>query len=247
MTAPDPWADLRHRTDARIALGRAGDGLPTARVLEFQYAHARARDAVHRPLDEALLRARLPDPNAAVTVRSAAPDRAAYLKRPDLGRRLAPESEAVLDRASGEGPFDAVFVLADGLSALALHENGPALLAATMERLPGWTFAPPVIAHQARVALGDAVAPRLKARMAVMLIGERPGLSAADSLGVYLTWDARPGRRNAERNCISNIRAGGLGADQAADLLAWLMAEARRLGLTGVALKADRPPLLENG
>ena len=232
--AADPWAPLRATTRARIGLGRAGDAPPLAEVLAFQLAHARARDAVHAPLDVAALRDAL-TPLPSVVVRSQAADRDTYLRRPNLGRALDPPCSDLL-----RGPCEAVFVIADGLSAVAVQRHAVPLLGATLARLDGWAVAPIVIATQARVALGDAIGGALNAELCAVLIGERPGLSAADSLGVYLTYRPRIGRRDAERNCISNIHAGGLSYDAAADMLAWLMTEARRRRLTGVGLKDDR-------
>ncbi|HYN37761.1 MAG TPA: ethanolamine ammonia-lyase subunit EutC, partial [Rhodospirillales bacterium] len=221
---------------ARIALGRSGDALPTERLLEFQRDHARARDAVHLAFDaERVLRDLAPA--SCVVVRSQAPDRVTYLQRPDLGRRLNPDDRALLPQANA----DASFVVCDGLSALGVHTSAAALINAMLPRLDGWRLAPVVLARQGRVALGDDVALALGARMVAVLIGERPGLSAADSLGVYLTWAPRADTRDAERNCISNIRPGGLGIDAAAAQLLFLMAEARRLECSGVALKADHP------
>jgi ethanolamine ammonia-lyase small subunit len=233
----DPWAVLRSATRARVALGRAGDALPTARELEFRAAHAAARDAVHQPLDPALVRAHLPGAEL-LEVHSAAPDRATYLQRPDLGRQLAEGTE--LPR----GDADLAVVVADGLSPRAVHEHAAGLVTALLERLPGWTVAPLVLAHQARVALGDAVGEALGARAVVVLIGERPGLSSADSLGVYLTWDPRPGRVDSERNCVSNVRPPhGLSYAQAADTVAALLGAARELGASGVVLKDEGPSL----
>jgi ethanolamine ammonia-lyase small subunit len=169
-----------------------------------------------------------------VRVTSAAAGRAEYLKRPDLGRRLA----AGTDLEPGE--YDVVLVLADGLSPLAVQNHGVPMLAAILSRLDGWRVAPVVIATEARVALGDEVASAIGARSVVVLVGERPGMSSTDSLGIYFTFDARRGRRDSERNCLSNIRPPhGTGYEAAATTLAMLMAEARRLGLSGVALKAD--------
>lgn len=230
-----PFTLLREATQARIGLGRSGNALPTTPMLDFQHAHARARDAVHAPLDTDLLRRELGDLQA-VTVSSRAPDRATFLQRPDLGRSLDPASIGIL---SG-GSYDAAFVLADGLSAAAVHAHAASLLLATISRLDGWRIAPPVFANQSRVALGDEIGGALGADQVVMLIGERPGLSAADSLGVYLTWNPRPGRRDSERNCISNIRPPhGLSYEDAADRTAWLMNEARRRRLSGILLKDE--------
>ena len=224
------FAALRLATSARVGLGRAGQGLPTAPMLDFQLAHARARDAVHAALDVGRLAAAIALPSIAVD--SAAPDRATYLQNPGLGRRLG--SAASLPR----GDHDLALVLADGLSALAVQTHAPALVAALAARLSDWSIAPVVIARQGRVAIGDPIGEALGARMVVVLIGERPGLSAPDSLGAYITFAPRPGRQDSERNCVSNIRdPGGLSPDQAADKIAWLLAEARRLGFTGVDLK----------
>ncbi len=239
--ARDPWQGLGRHTAARIALGRSGDGLPTARLLEFQRDHARARDAVHLPFDAEAVATTISVLPTRI-VHSRATDRATYLRRPDLGRRLDDGDRARL--AAEAGDFDVAFVVCDGLSALAVHASAPALMAALVPRLDGWRIAPVVLAHQGRVALGDDIATALTARMVVVLIGERPGLSAADSLGVYLTWAPRIGATDAERNCISNIRPGGMSAEAAAAQLGWLMAEARRLKLSGVGLKGDAPPTL---
>ncbi|AWK88991.1 ethanolamine ammonia-lyase subunit EutC [Azospirillum thermophilum] len=235
---PDPWARFRTATRARIGLGRSGDGLPTAALLDFQLAHARARDAVHGAVDFDRLAADLA-PLPSLRVHSAAADRAVYLRRPDLGRRLDEASRAAL----AAGRWDIVFVVADGLSAAAVQAHAAPLVRACAERLRGWEIAPVVLAGQGRVALGDEVAERLGARLVAMLVGERPGLSVADSLGVYLTWDPKPGRLDSERNCISNIHADGLPIGAAADKLCWLATEAARLKLTGVALKEDAPAL----
>jgi ethanolamine ammonia-lyase small subunit len=242
----DPWAVLRSATRARVALGRAGDALPTARELEFRAAHAAARDAVHQPLDPALVRAALDSAlhgtalagRELLEVHSAAPDRATYLQRPDLGRQLAEGTS--LPRADA----DLAVVIADGLSPRAVHEHAAGLVTALLERLPGWSVAPLVLASQARVALGDAVGEALGARAVVVLVGERPGLSSADSLGVYLTWEPRPGRVDSERNCVSNVRPPhGLSYAQAADTVAALLAAARELGASGVVLKDEGPAL----
>ena len=244
----DPWSALRRATPARVGLGRTGDAMPLRPVLDLQLAHARARDAVHEALDVAALSAALTTalgPHRVVSVRSAAPNRATYLKRPDLGRALDPACGAKLARDAGVPP-DCVFVLADGLSAVAVARHAPALLAACLPLLAtclpdGVSVAPLVIATQARVALGDAVGEALRARLCVVLIGERPGLSAADSLGAYVTYDPRIGRRDAERNCVSNIHGAGLGIGEAARQVAWLIREGLARRVTGIALKADDP------
>ncbi|HLZ74635.1 ethanolamine ammonia-lyase subunit EutC [Phenylobacterium sp.] len=239
LPANDPLEVLRRATSARVALGRAGQGLPTAPMLAFQLAHAKARDAVHAALDVEALRASLGAD--LVVVDSAAPDRAAYLSDPDLGRKLAAGAPAL-----PHGDHDLAIVIGDGLSATAVQAHAAAVVVALRRRLPGWKIAPIVVARQARVAIGDPIGEALGARAVVVLIGERPGLSAADSLGAYITWGPRPGRHDSERNCVSNIRApGGLAPEQAADKIAWLLTEARRMGMTGVALKDRETPAAE--
>lgn len=250
-----PWQALRAYTDARIALGRAGHSQPTAAHLALQLAHARARDAVHLPLDglgvaAAVQALGLPT----LLLHSAAPDRSTYLQRPDLGRCLDAASQRQLqDGRAARRRFDLAFVVADGLSALAIHQNAAALLQALLRRLQAddcsWTVAPVAIVEQGRVAVGDEVGAALQADAVVVLIGERPGLSSPDSLGLYLTWAPRPGRSDAERNCISNVRPAGLAVDTAAVRLHALLAEARRRRLSGVALKDETPAAaaLESG
>jgi ethanolamine ammonia-lyase small subunit len=242
--AGDPWLPLRALTPARIALGRAGVSLPTAAHLDFQLAHARARDAVHDALDVPALRRDLQAAGfESLAVRSGAGSREIYLRRPDLGRRLDAESRERL--AAMRGAPDAVFVVADGLAASAAQRHAVPVIAAAAARLgaDGWRLAPVVVAQQGRVALADEVGAQLGAALAVVLLGERPGLSAPDSLGAYLTWEPRVGRTDAERNCISNIRPEGLAYDLAAATLVHLMTGARRRRLSGVALKADRGPI----
>jgi ethanolamine ammonia-lyase small subunit len=230
------WLRFTSVTRARIGLGRAGDALPTRHLLDFQFAHACARDAVATPVDFAALAAQLA-PAPTVRVHSAACDRSTYLRRPDLGRVLAPQSAARLS----EGPYDAVFVIADGLSASAVQTHAAPTLKAVSARLSGWTIGPVVLAEQARVALGDDIGARMSAAMIVVLIGERPGLTVPHSLGAYLTYAPQVGRRDAERNCISNIHTHGLSYEAAAAKLEWLMSQARMARLTGVALKEDAP------
>ncbi len=245
--ARDPWARLRQATRARIGLGRAGDAMKIGDVLDFQFAHAKARDAVHTKLDVATLRAALP---SGIEVHSEAPDRETYLRRPDLGRRLAPDCLPLLP----EGEYDAALVIADGLCATAVMQNAVPVYEAVAERLRGFKLAPPIIATQARVALGDDIGEALGAKLVAVLIGERPGLTVSDSLGIYLTYNPRRGTLDSARNCISNVHAhGGLSHGAAADMLAWLMREALRRGLTGVGLKEasglthdDATPLVES-
>ena len=237
--APARWNDLRRFTPARIALGRAGNGLPTAAHLDFQAAHAAARDAVHAALDVAALQSDLAAIGLdSIAVHSAAPDRHAYLLRPDLGRRLREADRGSLPAAAGAMSF----VVCDGLSAVAVQRHAPALLGCLVPALNqrAVSLAPVVIAEQGRVALGDDIGEAMGAKAVAVLIGERPGLTAADSLGVYLTWQPRRGRTDAERNCISNIRPDGLAPPAAADKLLWLIGEMRRLRLTGVALKDEQ-------
>jgi len=217
---PDPWADLRAHTQARLALGRAGSALPTAELLRFGMAHAQARDAVHVLLDAQGLAAELElEGWSTRQVHSAAPDRATYLLRPDLGRRLS-DADARAWREQppdGGATIDLLLVVADGLSSLAVARQSPPLIEAIRQQAPaGWTLGPVVIAQQARVALGDEVGALLGARLVAVLIGERPGLSSPDSLGIYLTWRPQLGRSDAERNCISNVRPEGLPPDTAA-------------------------------
>ena len=245
--APDPWTALRSHTAARIALGRSGASLPTAELLRFDLAHAMARDAVHTPFEIEPLRDALAAHGfETLVVESAAPDRATYLHRPDLGRRPSSRSVALLADVAG-GACDVLCVVGDGLSALAVHRHAAALLIELRPRLEaqGFGLGPVVLARQARVALGDPLGAALNARCVVMLIGERPGLSSPDSLGAYLTWAPRAGRSDAERNCVSNIRPEGLAPADAAHKIAWLLMAARRLGATGVALKdaSDVPAL----
>lgn len=230
----DPWSELRRLTPARIALGRAGASLPTREVLGFGLAHARARDAVHQALDSTKLRRELERAGHAPTlVRSAATDRQTYLTRPDLGRRLAEGTRL-------EGRAEIAVAIEDGLSAIAVQAHAvPLLEELTKTNAARWAGARIVIALQGRVALGDEIGERLGARLAVVLIGERPGLSSPDSLGIYLTYAPRVGRTDAERNCISNVRPQGLDYAQAARRLDWLAAAALARGLTGVGLKDE--------
>lgn len=240
LTHPDPWQTLKTLTPARIALGRVGSSLPTQEVLNFGVCHALARDAVHLPLDVDTLDAAI---NAlgfeTFQVRSCAPDRYQYLLRPDLGRRLHLDSRAQLI-ASARGPVDFLMVVGDGLSALAVQTQVPPLLVEIRKRLPAhWRLGEVVIASQARVAIGDEIGELLKARLVAVLIGERPGLSSPDSLGIYLTFNPKVGCLDADRNCISNVRPAGLSYAKAAHTLMWLAQQADRLQLTGVGLKDE--------
>jgi ethanolamine ammonia-lyase small subunit len=247
MTANLPEAQgklaaLRAATPARIFLPRAGLALATHANLQFQLDHAEARDAVHEPLDvEALIEALGSRGLEVLRLSSAAGDRRAYLLRPDLGRKLDDASRARL--APWTGDYDIVFVIVDGLSARAVSSNAITLLD---EALPAfqqgsWRVAPVVVVEQGRVAIGDEIGEFLGAGLVAVLIGERPGLSSPDSLGVYLTFAPHVGRADAERNCLSNIRMQGMSYAEAAQRLFYLCGEARRRKLTGVELKDETP------
>lgn len=244
LTTPDPWAHLRALTPARVGLGRSGSSLPTRELLAFGAAHAMARDAVHLPLNAEALCAEIEALGLpTLQVQSAAPDRATYLLRPDLGRRLGRDSAVQLG-ALGAVEADLLLVVGDGLSSAAVQRQAVPLIDELLKQRPdGWRLGPVVVATQARVALGDDIGQRLAAPMVAVLIGERPGLSSPDSLGVYLTHAPRVGRTDAERNCLSNVRAEGLRHAEAARKLWWLVQAARHLQLTGVGLK-DRSDLL---
>jgi ethanolamine ammonia-lyase small subunit len=228
---------LRRFTPARVALGRAGVGVPTAAHLAFQLSHARARDAVQASLDVPALQARLArDGIPTVVVRSGVADRTTYLVRPDLGRRLDGDDAARLTPPAGDARPIAAIVIAGGLSAHAVDAQAPGLVIALSAALAadGWRVAPVVVVEYGRVAIGDAIGARLDASLVVVLIGERPGLSAADSLGAYVTWAPRIGRTDAERECVSNIRPAGLPPADAAERLRSIVAAARARGATGV-------------
>jgi ethanolamine ammonia-lyase small subunit len=242
----DPWEELRRYTSARVALGRVGDSLPTEELLRFGLAHAQARDAVHSAFEPAVLGRTLHQSGwNTLCVHSRAPDRASYLLRPDLGRRLNEVSAALLSERIDPSPPDVLFVAADGLSALAVRRHAEPLLHSIRTLLPEeWRTGPVVITEQARVAIGDEIGELLKAKVVVVLIGERPGLSSPDSLGMYLTYSPQVGCTDAQRNCISNVRPEGLPYDAAANRLIWLLRECFRLQLTGVQLK-DRSDFLQ--
>ncbi len=242
ISPADPYAALRAATPARIGLGRSGDSLPTQALLDFLLAHARARDAVHGAMDApALAQALAPLPT--VFVQSQVADRSTYLRRPDLGRKLNGESRQTLEALAGEP--DLVFVVADGLSPGAVQAQAAPLIAACLPGLRDLKIGPVAIATYARVALGDEIGACLGVKLCIVLVGERPGLSVADSLGVYLTYDPRPGRRDSARNCISNIHGqGGLSIFHAAEKLVWIVREAMRRGLTGVELKDESPQIV---
>lgn len=244
----DPWHSLRRLTAARIALGRTGGSLPTRERLDFALAHARARDAVHAPFDAPSFAGRLGRLGLeALCVESAAVSMEEFLRRPDLGRTLAESSRVQLTaRASAAAPDDGcelVIIVSDGLSSRATTAQVEPLLAALLPlaRQSGWRLAPLVVVSRGRVALQDEIGAIFGARASLMLLGERPGLGAADSLGAYFTYAPRPGLTDANRNCVSNIRPGGLPPVEAADKLVYLLTEALRRRLGGVELKDDAP------
>lgn len=249
LVVSNPWAQLRQFTAARIALGRSGISLPTQPQLAFQLAHAQARDAVQLALDVPQLLqdielTGLASAQDCLVLDSAAGDRMTYLQRPDLGRRLSDESRAVLAALPVQAAArhcDISLVLADGLSALAIARNAVPFLAALMPQLApqNWSMAPLTVVRMGRVAVADEVGERLGARLVVLLIGERPGLSSPDSLGVYATWMPRVGLNDADRNCISNIRPDGLGYGEAARKLHYLLCEMRQREMSGVNLKDE--------
>jgi ethanolamine ammonia-lyase small subunit len=244
---------LRSYTNARVGLRRAGTSLATSELLDMAQCLAEARDAVHAELSTASLMQQLAGLDLqAVSLKSAARNRAEYLRRPDLGRRLSLGSRTALeqvgeptqgqDRAWNGAPR-LIIVIADGLSAIAPERHALPLLDALLPMLEGWKIGPVVVAEQARVAIGDEIGELMRAELMLLLIGERPGLSSPDSLGVYITWAPRVGRSDAERNCISNIRPEGLSYSLAARKIAGYLSEARRRQLTGIALKEDLPQI----
>ena len=240
----NPWLELRRLTPARIALGRTGTSIPTRAQLDFQYAHAQARDAVHLPFDHAGLSAQLTERQRdSLLLHSAAVDRNSYLQRPDLGRKLSDQSAQALREyaLAHPGGVDLVIVVADGLSALAVHRHTLPFLTRLEEQMSAdeWSTAPVVLVEQGRVAIGDEIGQLLGAKMVVMLIGERPGLSSPDSLGLYFTYNPKVGLTDAYRNCISNVRLEGLSYGMAAHRLLYLMREACRRQLSGVNLKDE--------
>ena len=240
----NPWLELRRLTPARIALGRTGTSIPTGAQLDFQFAHAQARDAVHLPFDHAGLSSQMAERGRdSLLLHSAAHDRHSYLQRPDLGRRLSDESAQTLrDYAlANPGGVDLAVVVADGLSALAVHKHTVPFLTRMEEQThaEGWSLSPVILVEQGRVAVADEIGQLLGAKMVVILIGERPGLSSPDSLGLYFTYNPKVGLTDAYRNCISNVRLEGLSYGMAAHRLLYLMREACRRQLSGVNLKDE--------
>ncbi|MGL6258619.1 ethanolamine ammonia-lyase subunit EutC [Vibrio sp. WXL210] len=247
-----PWQALRQHTSARVAIGRSGTSIPTKELLKFQLDHAKAMDAVHAPLDIQALVTELAANEAICThtpmppkvLETKASDRLAYLQRPDWGRELSDKAWQVLTVPGNlpELAFDLVIVIADGLSAVAVQSHAVEVLDYLIPRLasdtePPWRIAPICIVTQGRVAVGDDIAQRLNARAALVLIGERPGLSSPDSMGIYLTWGAARGTKDAQRNCISNVRPQGLSYSTACERAVYLLNEARRIESSGIVLK----------
>lgn len=247
VVTQDAWSRLRSATSARIALGRAGGSLPTQEWLRFKAAHAAARDAVHNAFHAEELAAQVASLGAeTIVVDSAADDRLTFLQRPDLGRQLDDASririEHLASAASSAAPPDVAVIVSDGLSALAVHRQAPPLLAELLKLLErdGVRLAPVVVARFGRVALEDQIGQLLGAKLALILIGERPGLGSPDSLGAYLVYGPRPGNTDASRNCVSNIRPEGLPIAAAAQTIRYLIGEALHRKLSGVGLKDER-------
>ena len=239
----DPWARLRDTTPARIALGRAGGSLPTREWLDFKSAHAAAREAVQCPFAGEQLASEIRGLDTeVVVVSSAAADRRTFLERPDLGRQLDDRSRYTLQQLQSDSRIDLAIAISDGLSAIAVHRQSRPLLQLLLPKLrsDSWHLAPIVVARFGRVALEDEVGALLGAQMALMLIGERPGLGSPDSLGAYLVYGPRVGNTDADRNCVSNIRPQGLPHDAASETIFYLLSEARRRQISGVLLKDHR-------
>jgi ethanolamine ammonia-lyase small subunit len=246
IVVENPWERLNAFTDARIGLGRAGVSLPTSKLLAFQLAHAQAQDAVHCPLDVEALSAELTQAlslsEAPLRLHSHAQDRAMYLQRPDYGRRLNDETREYLQKAAeSQQRYDLAIIVVDGLSALAVQQNSAPFLSALYQMLNSdaadWTLAPLTLVEQGRVAIGDEIGALLNADAVLVMIGERPGLSSPDSLGLYMTWAPEPGLKDDRRNCISNVRPAGLQVEEAARRFFLLLKEARQLKVSGVKLK----------
>jgi ethanolamine ammonia-lyase small subunit len=240
---PDRWEALRNVTSARIALGRAGGSLPTPAWLDFKSSHAAARDAVHSVFDADQLAAEIGTLGVQVViVDSAAPERRTFLLRPDLGRRLDERSRYALQELPAGTDHDLAIVVSDGLSALAVHRQARPVLEELLPKLKrdGWQVAPIVVVRFGRVAIEDEIGQLMGAQLALILIGERPGLGSPDGLGAYLVYAPRAGNTDAHRNCVSNIRPEGLPPDAAAETIHYLLSEAHRRRLSGVQLKDQR-------
>lgn len=235
------WRDLRQFTDARIALGRAGSSIPTSALLAFQMDHANARDAVHIPLDREKLSAELPREYGQLSLHSQAINRESYLQRPDLGRRLAKESVERLQayKAENQEPVTVALVVVDGLSSTAVQQQAAKMTKLLCQKFAARqdALAPICLVEQGRVAIGDEIGELLGVDCLVLMIGERPGLSSPDSLGIYYTFKPKVGLQDSNRNCISNIRPRGLPFEEACDKLLWLIDESRRIQQSGVMLK----------
>ena len=245
----NPWAELREYTDARIGLGRSGVSIPTSHSLEFQLAHAQAQDAVHLPLDVEYVVENLSKINLSqeiftpVLLHSQAINRTIYLQRPDFGRKLDHKSIEILKKVNTlkDEKYDLSIVIVDGLSSLAIRENATIFIEKLVESLLNdtqeWKLSPFTIVQQGRVAIGDEVGEILNSKITIVLIGERPGLSSPDSMGLYLTYNPKSGLTDASRNCISNIRNEGLSYEEAVKKTMYLLKESRKLELSGVNLK----------
>jgi ethanolamine ammonia-lyase small subunit len=240
----NPWESLKQYTQARIAIGRCGTSIPTKELLDFKLCHARAIDAVHIPLNTQKVVDEIEQIslNKVLLLHSAASGRSEYLCRPDLGRKLSVTSATLLDSLSKKRQVDIALVVADGLSSFAVEKNIVSMLVPLIHELRkgGYTLAPITVVEQGRVAIADEIAERFSARMSVIFIGERPGLKAPDSLGIYLTFDPRQGTTDERRNCISNVRTEGLAYNQACSKLMYLINEAFRRQLSGVDLKDEQ-------
>jgi ethanolamine ammonia-lyase small subunit len=248
----NPWQKLKQFTSARIGLGRAGTSIPTEEQLSFQLDHARAIDAVHKALDVKTLLTQISQSSviadATVTspsvVSSKATDRMAYLQRPDLGRQLTEASWQLLvdKREESSKEFDLAIVIADGLSSTAIQKHALPVIEKLIEKLVAdkmhdWNIAPLTVVTQGRVASGDDVGECLKAKITLILIGERPGLTSPDSMGIYITWKPKRGAKDSTRNCISNIRPEGLAYFEASEKAFYLLSESIKLQLSGINLK----------
>ncbi|MCE7056376.1 ethanolamine ammonia-lyase subunit EutC [Algoriphagus sp. AGSA1] len=233
----NPWEKLKDFTDARIALGRTGGSLKTQELLQFRKDHALAKDAVWASLDTNSLESAIQDLKLpSITLTSQAENRETYIKRPDLGRKLSKESITLIKSSKSEATAISI-ILADGLSANAIPLHAIPFLQEFLPRINRHSLAPISIVKQGRVAISDEIGELFSSKISIILIGERPGLSSPYSMGIYLTYNPKAGNTDEKRNCISNIRTGGLPYAYAAEKLAFLCSEALRLKLSGVLLK----------
>ncbi|WP_435234286.1 ethanolamine ammonia-lyase subunit EutC [Psychromonas sp. PT13] len=252
LVTENKWQKLKQFTSARIALGRAGNSIPTSELLSFQLDHARAIDAVHKALDVELLACQFSQSTTLgsviqglpMVVSTKATDRMCYLQRPDLGRQLNEASwqRLVESRVQSSESYDLAIVVADGLSSTAIQRHALPVIEKLVEKLTTdnkhhWSIAPLTIITQGRVASGDDVGECLKAKITLILIGERPGLTSPDSMGAYITWLPKRGAKDSSRNCISNIRPEGLAYEEASEKAFYLISEAIRLKVSGIGLK----------